>query len=136
MVSIHLRPPEVEKREFPGHWEGDLIKGKGNVSAAGTLVELKSGYLILVKMDDATATSAVESFSAALNLMPLAARKSMTFDQGHEMTRHRILALPSISVTHTVRGKEAPTKTSMGSYDSTCPRAKTIIDNVINLCCH
>lgn len=88
MVSIHLRPPEVEKREFPGHWEGDLIKGKSNASAVGTLVELKSGYLILAKMHDATATSAVEGFSAALNRMPLAARKSMTYDQGREMTQH------------------------------------------------
>lgn len=88
MVSIHLRPPEVEKREFPGHWEGDLIKGKGNASAVGTLVELKSGYLILAKMNDATATSAVEGFSAALNRMPLAARKSMTYDQGREMAQH------------------------------------------------
>lgn len=53
-----------------------------------TLVELKSGYLILAKMNDATATSAVEGFSAALNRMPLAARKSMTYDQGREMAQH------------------------------------------------
>ncbi|MBA4725314.1 MAG: IS30 family transposase [Pseudomonas sp.] len=69
-------------------WEGDLIKGKANASAVGTLVERTSGYLMLVKMSDATATSAVEGFSAALNRMPLAARKSMTYDQGREMARH------------------------------------------------
>jgi IS30 family transposase len=39
-------------------------------------------------MHDATATSAVQGFSAALNRMPLALRKSMTYDQGREMTRH------------------------------------------------
>lgn len=88
MVSIHLRPPEIEDRLVPGHWEGDLIKGKGNASAVGTLVERTSGYLMLVKMNDATATSAVEGFSAALNRMPLAVRKSMTYDQGREMARH------------------------------------------------
>ena len=88
MVSIYLRPPEVEDRLMPGHWEGDLIKGKNNASAVGTLVERSSGYLMLVKMNDATATSAVEGFSAALNGMPLAARKSMTYDQGKEMARH------------------------------------------------
>ena len=88
MVSIHVRPPEVEDRVMPGHWEGDLIKGKANASAVGTLVERTSGYLMLVKMNDATATSAVEGFSSALNRMPLAVRKSMTYDQGREMARH------------------------------------------------
>lgn len=88
MVSIHMRPPEIEDRQMPGHWEGDLIKGKANASAVGTLVERSTGYLMLVKMNDATATSAVEGFSAALNGMPLAARKSMTYDQGREMARH------------------------------------------------
>ncbi|MDV7210049.1 IS30 family transposase [Azotobacter beijerinckii] len=88
MVSIHVRPPEIEDRLMPGHWEGDLIKGKANASAVGTLVERTSGYLMLVKMNDATATSAVEGFSAALNRMRLAVRKSMTYDQGREMVRH------------------------------------------------
>ena len=88
MVSIHVRPPEIEDRLMPGHWEGDLIKGKANASSVGTLVERTSGYLMLVKMHDATATSAVEGFSAALNRMPLAMRKSMTYDQGREMARH------------------------------------------------
>lgn len=88
MVSIHLRPPEAEKREMPGHWEGDLIKGKNNASAVGTLVELSSGYVMLAKMNDATATSAVQGFSAALNRMPMTARKTLTYDQGREMARH------------------------------------------------
>jgi len=88
LVSIHLRPPEVKDRLMPKHWEGDLIKGKGNASAVGTLVERSSGYLILVKMNDATATSAVEGFSAALNRMPLTARKTLTYDRGREMMRH------------------------------------------------
>lgn len=83
-----MRPPEVEDRLTPGHWEGDLIKGKANASAVGTLVELSTGYLMLVKMNDATATSAVEGFIAALNRMPRAARKTLTYDQGREMVRH------------------------------------------------
>ena len=88
MVSIHVRPPEIEDRLMPGHWEGDLIKGKANASSVGTLVERTSGYLMLVKMNDATATSALEGFSAALNSMPLEMRTSMTYDQGREMARH------------------------------------------------
>lgn len=43
---------------------------------------------MLVKMNDATATSAMEGSSAALNSMPLAMRKSMTYDQGRKMARH------------------------------------------------
>lgn len=58
--------------------EGDLIKNKGNVSAVGILVELKSGYLILAKMNDVTAVA--DGFSDALNRTPLAARKSMKYD--------------------------------------------------------
>lgn len=88
LVSIHVRPPEVEDPSTPGRWEGDLIKGKANVSAVGTLVERSTGYLMLVKMHDATATSAVEGFGAALNRVSLAARKTLTDDQRREMARH------------------------------------------------
>ncbi|WP_342386827.1 IS30 family transposase [Ignatzschineria larvae DSM 13226] len=88
LVSIHLRPPEVEDRLTPGHWEGDLIKGKGNASAVGTLVERTSGYVMLIKMEDATATSAVIGFSAALNRVPLTFARTMTYDRGKEMAYH------------------------------------------------
>lgn len=88
MISIHVRPPEIEDRLIPGHREGDLIKGEANASFVGTLVGRTSGYLLLIKMNDATATSAMEDFSTALNRMPLAMRKSMTYDQGRGMTRH------------------------------------------------
>ena len=42
MLSIHVRPPEIEDRHFSGHWEGHLIKGQANASAVGTLVERTS----------------------------------------------------------------------------------------------
>ncbi len=92
MVSIHVRPPEVEDRRMPGQWEGDPIKGKDNASAVGTLVERTCSYLILVKVRDATATSAVDGFSAAFNSIPLEVRKSITYDQGREMAKHAGLA--------------------------------------------
>ena len=52
------------------------------------LLARSSGYLILARMADATATSAVNGFSAALNSMPAELKKSLTYDQGREMTRH------------------------------------------------
>lgn len=88
MVSIHLRPPEVDDRLIPGDREGDLIKGKNNASADGTLVERSGDYSMPVKMNDATAISAAKGFSATLNGMPRATRKSMTYGQSKEMSRH------------------------------------------------
>lgn len=63
-------------RVLPRYWKGDLIKGKANASSVGTLVERTSGYLMLIKISDSTATSAMEGFRAALNRMPLAVRKA------------------------------------------------------------
>src|SRR2546430_2360070 len=63
MVSIHVRPPEVNDRVMPGHWEGDLIKGAGNKSAVGVLVERSSRLVLLAKMADATAESALAAFT-------------------------------------------------------------------------
>ena len=88
MVSIHLRPPAIEDRALPGHWEGDLIKGAGNRSAVGVLVERSSRLVLLAKMDDASAASALKAFSAKLQGIVSPLRHSLTYDQGREMSRH------------------------------------------------
>ena len=91
MVSIHDRPPEVEERLIPGHWEGDLIKGAYNRSAVGTLVERMTLFTVLSKMEDASAESAVKGFSRVLNRIEAQKRLSMTYDQGREMAEHQRL---------------------------------------------
>jgi transposase, IS30 family len=88
MVSIHDRPPEVDERLVPGHWEGDLIKGKGNRTSVGTIVERTTLFTVLAKMEKATAESAVNGFSHVLNRIEAQKRLSMTYDQGREMARH------------------------------------------------
>jgi IS30 family transposase len=91
MVSIHVRPPEIEDRLMPGHWEGDFIKGAGNKSSVGVLVERSSRLVLLARMDDATAASALAGFTSKLNSIAAPMRHSLTYDQGKEMTRHREL---------------------------------------------
>ena len=93
MVSIHVRPPEIEDRVIPGHWEGDLIKGAGNKSSVGVLVERSTRLVLLAKMEDATAASALVAFTAKLNSIAAPMRQSFTYDQGREMSQHRQLAL-------------------------------------------
>ena len=90
-VSIHERPPEVEARLVPGHWEGDLIKGAHNRSAVGTLVERTTLFTVLARVDNASAEAAVKGFSHVLNRIDAQKRLSMTYDQGREMATHRQL---------------------------------------------
>lgn len=83
MRTIAERPAEVENREIPGHWEGDLIKGKANGPAIGTVVERTTRHALLVKM---------KAFERALRRVPVELRKTMTYDRGREMARHEELA--------------------------------------------
>lgn len=94
MLSIHVRPPEVEDRQFPGHWEGGLIKGQANASAVGTLVERTSRLLMLVKLHQskpASAASVLQAFTDKLRSIAQPMRKTLTYDQGREMARHKEL---------------------------------------------
>jgi transposase, IS30 family len=50
MLSIHVRPPEIEDRVMPGHWEGNFIKGAANQSSVGVLVKRSSRLVLLAKM--------------------------------------------------------------------------------------
>lgn len=94
LLSIHVRPPEIEDRQFPGHWEGDLIKGKLNASAVGTLVERNTRLLILVKLPHphpASAAHVLQAFTDKLISIAQPMRKTLTYDRGKEMAYHRAL---------------------------------------------
>lgn len=88
IVSIHVRPPQIEDRIMPGHWEGDFIKGARNQSSVGVLVERTSRLVVLARMEDAKATTALLAFTAKLNAIAQPMRQSLTYDQGKEMAHH------------------------------------------------
>ena len=92
ITPIAERPKDVETRVIPGHWEGDLIKGKYNRSSVGTLVERTSRYVILVQLDNATAPVVHQGFVREMKPVPELLRKSLTYDRGKEMALHKQIA--------------------------------------------
>ncbi len=86
MINIVERPAEVEDRAVPGNWEGDLIIGKQNQTAIGTLVERQSGYVMLVHLPEGYKPEQVrDALAAKIKTLPTSLRLSLTWDQGPEM---------------------------------------------------
>lgn len=92
MTLIDQRPAEVADRLIPGHWEGDLIIGKGNLSQVGVLVERKTLFCVLVRLKDGKAPTVARAFAGILKRFERQMRLSMTFDQGSEMSKHKTLS--------------------------------------------
>jgi IS30 family transposase len=87
MVLISERPPEVEDRAVPGHWEGDLLMGTRK-TCIGTLVERSTRYVILLKLQKNTAEAVRTAMSKRILTLPAQLRRSVTWDQGKEMANH------------------------------------------------
>ena len=90
MLSIEERPQEVEDRIIPGHWEGDLIVGKNNRSALGTLVERTTRTTILVPVKNKEAEVVAKAFAKEIGKLPQQMKLTMTYDQGREMAKHKL----------------------------------------------
>lgn len=88
LASISERLPEIEDRAVPGHWEGDLIAGSGNTHIA-TLVERKSRYTMLVKVNGKDTHSVVTAITRQVKKLPTSLWQTLTWDRGSELAGHK-----------------------------------------------
>src|SRR6516164_9708531 len=87
-ISIRERPAEVADRAIPGHWEGDLLRGSGN-SHIATLVERQSRFVMLIKIPSRDTAQVVAALSKHVLKLPATLRRSLTWDRGLEMAKHK-----------------------------------------------
>ena len=87
-ISIRERPAEVEDRAVPGHWEGDLLSGSKN-SHMVTLVERHSRFAMLIKVPSKDTAVVVTALSRHIRKLPATLRRSLTWDRGLEMAKHK-----------------------------------------------
>jgi len=108
-IMISQRPAEAADRAVPGHWEGDLILGLGS-SAIGTLVERATRFTMLLHLprmvghgDDREkngpalaghgAEAVRDAIAGMITTLPEQLRRSLTWDQGAEMSQHARLRI-------------------------------------------
>ncbi len=91
-ISISERPSSIEDRAVPGHWEGDLIIGSKN-SQIATLVERKTRYVLLAKVDRKDSKTVVDALIKQAHKLPRELYKSLTWDRGSEMAQHKRFTL-------------------------------------------
>jgi IS30 family transposase len=93
-ISISERPSEADDRKVPGHWEGDLIMGRENGSAIGTLVERSTRVVMLVHLPGRhTAQAFHDAVVPTLKTLPDELKRSLTWDNGKEMAMHRQITI-------------------------------------------
>ena len=88
-TSIDQRPKHIEDRQETGHWEGDLMIGRKQSSCIGTLVERKCRYTLLVSLPNKRSNVVTSAFAGKLKHLPDAFKKSLTYDNGIEMAKHK-----------------------------------------------
>ncbi|MBM2623920.1 IS30 family transposase, partial [Actinoplanes sp. LDG1-06] len=94
MIMISERPADADDRAVPGHWEGDLIIGKDNRSAIGTLVERSTRYVLLLHLGRGQNAEQVrDALLHTVAALPTHLKRSLTWDQGVEMALHHQFSL-------------------------------------------
>jgi transposase, IS30 family len=92
MLTIHQRPFPFADRGEAGHWEGDLIVGKNQGSAIGTLVERQTRVVRLLHLPTRDSDALHAALAERMSDLPPALLRSITWDQGTEMARHTEIA--------------------------------------------
>ena len=130
MAMISERPPEIEDRAVPGHWEGDLITGSRNKSAIGTLVERTTRFTILLHLPDGhDAEHVQQAIIDKMQHLPKLLRNSLTWDQGAELALHKRIGA-SLDMAVYFCDPHSPwqrgtNENTNGSCASTSPKAPT-----------
>ena len=88
MINISERPAGADDRAIPGHWEGDLVAGRGQ-SYIATLVERSSRFVILVKVNGKDSATVVQALIRRVRRLPAGLMASLTWDRGMELARHQ-----------------------------------------------
>lgn len=91
-VSIRERPPDIEDRSVPGHWEGDILCGSANTYIA-TLVERQSRFTLLIKLPGKDAQTVAKALSRQIEKLPATLRRSLTLDRGPEFAAHKTVSI-------------------------------------------
>ncbi|MFT7841847.1 IS30 family transposase [Saccharothrix sp. BKS2] len=92
------RPAEAEGRAVPGHWEGDIVVGKGGRSAVATLVERTSRFLVLVPLTGRDSLTVTQAIISAAGPLPASIKRSLTWDCGSEMALHKDVTATGLPV--------------------------------------
>jgi IS30 family transposase len=91
-VSISERPPQIEDRAVPGHWEGDLLAGTYH-SQIVTLVERRSRYVVLIRLESKDSETVTSALIRRVKHLPEGLMRSLTWDRGPEMARHKTFTI-------------------------------------------
>nr|WP_269453874.1 IS30 family transposase [Pseudoclavibacter sp. 13-3] len=87
-ANISLRPAEAIDRAVPGHWEGDLVIGRGGKNALITLVERSTRFALISRLpEDHESITVTTRLAQMISALPKALARSLTWDQGTEMAQ-------------------------------------------------
>ena len=96
MVMISERPPEVEDRAVPGHWEGDLLMGAQGRARSRPWSSARPATASSSALPEGSGVVEVcEALKQSIATLPAKLRRSLTWDQGSEMSEHRRFAVES-----------------------------------------